>query len=122
VVVVTELKAVGCSLMCPGLGSSNSSTSPSAFCSNKSTGAIPPEEVRANGDGGGLRDFDRRASSCKKGMGEKRGVDGVIEEVGYIEMVGKGAEVPEFFSGGKASQDDVTSNDFSTARRYFPTV
>jgi len=32
--------------------------------------------VRARGEGGGLRDFDLRASSCKKGIGENKGVDG----------------------------------------------
>jgi hypothetical protein len=124
VVVVTELNAVGCSLMCPGLGSSNSSTSPSAFCPNESAGTTPSElaALRVNGDGGGLRDFDRRASSCKKGMGENRGVAGTVDGVGYIETVARSAGVPDSFSGGKASQDDVTSNDFSTARRYLPTV
>jgi len=83
VVVVTELNAVGCSLMCPGLGSSNSSTSPSAFCSGEWAGPAPPGPVtpRAKGDGGGLRDFDRRASSCKKGMGENRGVEDVVRGV-----------------------------------------
>src|SRR5882762_1922882 len=122
VIVVTELNAVGCSLICPGLGSSNSSTSPSAFCSSRSPGTTLPEPMRANGDGGGLHDFDRRASSCKNGIGENRGVVGVAEGVGCMEIIGRGSEVPVFCSGGKASQNDVTSNDFSTARRYFPTV
>jgi hypothetical protein len=123
VVVVTELNAVGCSLMCPGLGSSNSSTSPSAFCPSESAGITPSElaALRVNGDGGGLRDFDRRASSCKKGMGENRGVAGTVDGVGYIETVARCAGVSDSFSRGKASQDDVTSNDFSTARKYLPT-
>jgi hypothetical protein len=56
-------------------------------------------------------------------MGEKRGVVGVAESaVGCIEMVAGGAEASDSFSGGKSFQDDVTSNDFSTARRYFPIV
>ncbi|GLB35423.1 hypothetical protein LshimejAT787_0209880 [Lyophyllum shimeji] len=73
--VILDVRAVGWSLMCPGLGSSSSSTRPSALGSEGS----PPmagEGASASGDGGGLRDFERRASSCRKGMGEKRGVDG----------------------------------------------
>ena len=34
---------------------------------------------RTKGDGGGLRDLERLASSCKKGMGENMGVGGADE-------------------------------------------
>ena len=70
--VVTEDIAVGRSLICPGLGSSNSSTKPKAFISRGSS----TRGSKDKGVVGGLRDLDRRASSCRKGMGEKRGVLG----------------------------------------------
>jgi hypothetical protein len=78
-----------------------------------------------NTSGGGLRDFDRRASSCRKGIGEKSGVLGTEESrvgkkdgsVGALE-----GSVPASEAGGteNASQEDVTNKDFSKARRYFP--
>lgn len=58
--------------MCPGLGSSNSSTSPKALISRGSS----TRGFKDKGVGGGLRDLERRASSCRKGMGEKSGVLG----------------------------------------------
>ena len=58
--------------MWPGLGSSNSSTRPKAFIS----GGSSAKGFKDNGVGGGLRVLDRRASSWRKGMGEKSGVLG----------------------------------------------
>jgi hypothetical protein len=78
---------------------------------------------RTKGDGGGLRDFERLASSCKKGIGENIGVGGADESMalskGIEEVVVCG---PSFLGLGNASEVDVTSNDFSTARRYLPII
>lgn len=83
-----------------------------------------PVELRTRGDGGGLRDLDRRASSCRKGIGENNGVDGVDDEMGGMRILCRPSgpvSVSEVTEGGKLSFDDVTSNDFSTARKYLPT-
>lgn len=117
--VVTDVRATGCSLMCPGLGSSNSSTRPSA-CVSSGSGCDSPMLARMSGEGGGLRDLERRASSWRKGMGEKRGVGGAdVEpmEAKVLIVVSFSASV----NGGKLSYVDVTRRDFSTARKYFPT-
>jgi len=109
--------------MWPGLGSSSSSTSPSALWGIPSgigsTG--PPASIAfsASGEGGGLRDLERLASSCKKGMGENRGVVGTVRMVPLSEMdVVLGPLL--FDSMGKEFQLDVTRSVFSTALRYFP--
>ena len=108
--------------MCPGLGSSSSSTIPNAFGSRDSIGVTGPTEPRMSGDGGGLRDLDRRASSCKKGMGEKSGVGGADAFPGRRSDWKSGILVLLVVTaGGKESTEDVTSRDFSSARRYFPT-
>lgn len=72
----------------------------------------------ASGDGGGLCDLERLASSCKNGIGENIGVVGV-------DCDGPAGNVPieNPFGGsstGNASQVDVTRSDVSTARRYLP--
>lgn len=108
--------------MCPGLGSSNSSTSPSALPENPGV-ATPTAALRVNGDGGGLRDLDRRASSWRKGMGENKGIVGVACAVEPMETIALPFESRSFSDKvGNASVVDVTRRDFSTARRYFPTV
>lgn len=72
--------------------------------------------------GGGLRDFDRRASSCRNGIGEKRGVLGADCNVEPRVIALRPAEsVSASVRAGKLSIVDVTSTDFSTARRYLPT-
>lgn len=120
--VVTEVNAVGWSLICPGLGSSSSSTRPSALASNAS-GFPGPAVLRASGEGGGLRDLDRRASSWRKGMGENRGVDGTDWPVRpIVSTLRTGGSVSVSDKGGKLSHVEVTKRDLSTARRYFPTV
>jgi hypothetical protein len=74
------------------------------------------------GDGGGLWDLDRRASSWRKGMGEKRGVLGIDRgDVPNVTVGPTKRSLSFSVNGGKASIVDVTSKDFSTARRYFPT-
>ena len=74
------------------------------------------------GVGGGLRDLDRRASSCKNGMGEKSGVLGADCLVEPRAMALRPEESSSAsVSGGKLSCVDVTRIDFSTARKYFPT-
>lgn len=109
--------------MCPGLGSSNSSTSPSPLISGGSEcpSAIAVA-VRAKGEGGGLRDFDRRASSWRKGIGENSGVGGAEGCVApkVIDILAEAA-ISWAVIGGNASHVDVTKSVFSTARRYFPT-
>lgn len=75
-----------------------------------------------SGVGGGLRLFERRASSCKKGIGENRGVLGALWRVEPSTMAERPAEnCSDIDSGGKESYVDVTSSVFSTARRYLPT-
>ena len=74
-----------------------------------------------SGLGGGLRDFERRASSCRKGMGENMGVLGADT----AEVLMDGWPLAEYvlsasLNGGKASHEDVTSRHFSTARKYLP--
>lgn len=72
----------------------------------------------ASGDGGGLCDLERRASSCKKAMGENIGVAGVDCDEPAVNV-----PIENPFGGssiGNASQVDVIRRDFSTARRYFP--
>ena len=98
--------------MCPGRGSSNSSTSPSA-CGSALT------SFRAKG--GGLRDLVR-ASLCRKGIGENIGVVGTDVDVPWnkspvvvVDVLSPSGEI------GKESHVEVTSRVFSTARRYFPT-
>lgn len=119
----------GCSLKCPGLGSSSSSTSPNPFGSEPSprgsavAGPVLSIWASIKGDGGGLRDCDRRASSCKKGIGENKGVDGV--DGNLVFPIAPDAIVLLLFVSlsigrGKDSQVDVTSKDFSTARKYLP--
>jgi hypothetical protein len=76
--------------------------------------------LRANGEGGGLRDFDRLASSCKNGIGENSGVAGAIRGVDEGNML-TFAMVPGGGRGGKEVYVEVMSMDFSTARRYLPT-
>ena len=75
------------------------------------------------GEGSGLPDLDRRASSCRKGMGENIGVEGA-EERFMFPRESDATSPPWLFSCpgdiGKESHVDVTSKDFSTARRYFP--
>lgn len=117
--VVTDVSATGCSLMCPGAGSSSSSTRPSALVSAGS-GCASPLLARMSGEGGGLRDLDRLMSSWRKEMGEKRGVGGTggaPMETMVRTVVSRSLAV----NGGKLSYVDVTSRDFSTARKYFPT-
>jgi len=81
---------------------------------------FPPISIlaSANGDGGGLCDLERRASSCRKGIGENIGVVGVDcdEPVGNVPI-----ENPFWGNSAEnASHVDVTRSDFSTARRYLP--
>ena len=119
--VVTEVSAVGCSLMCPGLGSSNSSTRPIALIPS-----VPSpsgmDAFKVKGVGGGLRDLDRRASSWRNGIGEKSGVLGADCSVEPSIVALRPADcISLWVRGGKLSQVDVTRMDLSTARRYFPT-
>jgi hypothetical protein len=72
------------------------------------------------GEGGGLRDFDRLASSCKKGIGENSGVAGATRGVDEGNMVTFAVAV-DGGRGGKDAWVEVMSMDFSTARRYLPT-
>lgn len=83
-VVVADI-GCGWSLRCPGLGSSSSSTRPSTFGSDPSARGIAVDpgasrEASMSGEGGGLRDCERRASSCRKGIGENIGVDGMKDK------------------------------------------
>jgi hypothetical protein len=74
------------------------------------------------GVGGGLRDFDLRASSWRKGIGEKSGVLGADCSVEPSIIALRPADwISLWVSGGKLSHVDVTRMDFSTARRYLPT-
>jgi hypothetical protein len=82
-----------------------------------------PVELRANGEGGGLRDLDLRASSWRKGIGENKGVAGGECGADPIVMVVRNeGSISCSVSGGKLSHVEVTRRDFSTARRYFPTL
>jgi hypothetical protein len=121
---VTAVKAVGRSLRCPGPGSSISSTIPRALlsegCALESLIAAAFAKVR--GDGGGLRDCDLRASSCRNGIGENSGVEGADCRVEPNTVAPRPKEsFSSSVRGGKLSHSEVTSIDFSTARRYFPT-
>lgn len=78
--------------------------------------------LRARGEGGGLRDLDLRASPCKNGIGENKGVVGVKLGAGCIVIVAMVGPESAAFSAGKAFHDEVTSKVFSTALRYLPTV
>src|ERR1700730_1870474 len=75
VAVVVAVNGVMVLLRWPGEGSSSSSTRPRAFSGEE-------EDVSISGEGGGLRDLDRRASSCRNGMGEKSGVGGAADSSG----------------------------------------
>lgn len=82
-------------------------------------------EPRASGEGPGDGLLDL-ASSCKKGMGEKRGVEGG-RDAGFDadEVKELNAALVESVAvsgtGGNMSQVDVTRTVRSIARRYFPT-
>jgi hypothetical protein len=78
--LVTEVNAVGRSLRCPGFGSSSSSTSPNSLGSILKGSPLCSVPLRFKGDGGGLRERERLASSCRNEIGEKSGVLGT--EVG----------------------------------------
>lgn len=117
-IVVTEDIAVGWSLICPGLGSSISSTKPKAFISRGSS----TKGFKDKGVVGGLRDLDRRASSCRKGMGEKRGVLGADCSVEPSKVALRPYDwISLWVRGGKLDHVEVTKIDLSTARRYLPT-
>ena len=98
-----------------------SSTSPIAGGSSPSRFSvfIGPN---ARGEGGGLRDFDLRASECVNGIGENNGVLGAEFGAMLVDI----ADTPEYgvfsFSvrGGKLSQVEVTNKAFSIARKYLP--
>jgi hypothetical protein len=109
-----------------GLGSSNSSTRPNTGTSLLLTGPVTESTagVKESGDGGGLRDLDRRASSWRKAMGENIGVGGA-DELGRPTTESDDCNGPIFScsaKGGKALYEDVTRIDLSTALRYFPKV
>ena len=115
---VTEDIAVGWSLICPGLGSSNSSTKPKALVSRGSS----TKGSKDKGVVGGLRDLDRRASSCRKGIGEKRGVLGADCSVEPSKVAPRPYDwISLWVRGGKLDHVEVTKIDLSTARRYLPT-
>ena len=124
--VVVEERGCRWSLRCSGFGSSSSSTRPSTLGSILPGGAVTalpptPMAMRASGDGGGLRDCDRRASVWRNGIGENMGVDGVESMAPPNEVEGRAVWLASDSERGNASHVEVTSNDFSTARRYFPT-
>src|SRR6267154_2870658 len=127
--LVTDVKAVGRSLRCPGFGSSSSSTSPNSLVSilNDSafieTLAAASAPLRFNGDGGGLRERERRASSCRNEIGENSGVLGADEDERPTRAATK-AILSNGCNGraGKESQVDVTYSVFSNARQYFPSA
>ena len=76
---------------------------------------------KTSGLGGGLREVDRRASWCKKGMGENIGVEGVEEMMLIALKAAVAATVDASLSGiGNASHVEVTTRVRSTARMYFP--
>ena len=139
VILVVEVSAVGRSDRCPGLGSSNSSTRPSADTSLLSNPPLDGFAPSATADGpsdrgselgllaplavgncrgliGGLRLRLLRASSCKNGIGENKGVVTSRKEPARAD------DDSESSGGiiGNASIVDVISKARSTARRYFP--
>lgn len=79
------------------------------------------------GDKDRERERERRASSCRKAMGEKRGVEGVDRVTKAMVVCpfpfGFEAEDGRSEEGwtGKESCVEVTRMLFSTARRYLPT-
>lgn len=93
---------------------------------NSSAPGLSERPVPASCKGliGGLRDLDRlRASSCRKGIGEKRGVVASRSEpVGENECIGVAINGSSGGRTGKASIVEVTSSARSKARRYFPAL
>ena len=83
---------------------------------------VPPTSIAGNtsGLGGGLRELDRRASWCRNGMGENMGVVGAETILIVLNAVVAVLVSSSSSSVVKASHVDVTSNVFSTARRYLP--
>lgn len=66
--------------------------------------------------------MDRRASSCRKGMGEKRGVLGADCSVEPSRVALRPYDcISLWVRGGKLDHVEVTKIDLSTARRYLPT-
>lgn len=126
VVVVVVDSAVGWSLICPGLGSSNSSTRPrpgdSKLAMAGTALALAADVDNNIGEVGGLLLCDRRrASSCKNGIGEKTGVAGADDAgVDVTIMLDDGFMRSSGGRGGNADCEVVTNTTLSKARRYFP--
>ena len=64
--------------------------------------------------------MERRASSCRNGMGEKMGVVGADGALAMGKVLTPGCVADFSEDTGNASQVDVTRSVRSTARRYFP--
>lgn len=74
-----------------------------------SSGVPPPGVTALNASGGGLRDVERRASPCKKGIGENSGVLGTEEDPvpNAVEAIASGPAACGD-KGGNESQVEVT--------------